>query len=187
MKKSKTLALVTAGLVAGLVLGSIGVSYAAEETETTAPAACTGIRMGEAIRGAGARLIDVLADLTGLSTDEIAAERAAGNSVADIAEANGVPADEVVVAALAARRAILDEKVADGTITQEQADLALERMTERLTDRVASDETGRPAWAGAGRGMGRGMGGGQGAGQGGQGGCAGQGGQGGCGACTVTQ
>jgi len=179
MKRSKSLTLVTAGLVAGLVLGSVGVSYAATESDTTSPVLGAGIRMGSAIRDAGARLVDVLADLTGLTTDEIAAERAEGNSIADIAEANGVSSEAVVDGALDARKAILDAKVADGTITQEQADLAWERMTERVTERVATDETGRPSWAGAGGGMG-----GQGKGQGGQG----MGGQGlRDGSCAVSQ
>ncbi len=177
MKYRKALALVALGLVAGLVFGSVGVSYAQTESDTTNPVVCTGIRMGEAIRGAGARLIDVLADLTGLSTDEIAAERAAGSSIADIAEANGVSGDTVVDEALAARKAILDAKVADGTITQEQADFAYDRMSGRVTERVTTTETGAPSWAGGGRGQG---------GMGGQG-QGGMGGQGACGTCTVTQ
>ncbi len=176
MNKSKVLALVSAGLVAGLVLGSVGVSYAATDTTSTSPLLGTGARMGAAIRGAGARLIDIVADLTGLSVDEVQAQRAEGNSVADIAEANGVSAEAVVSEALAARKAILDAKVADGVITQEQADAAYEQMTERVTDRVSTDEVGRPAWAGAGSATG------------GRGGMGGRGGSGVCGGtCTVTE
>jgi len=164
VKKGKTLALVALGLTAGLVLGSVGVSYAATGTESTSPAVCAGARMGQSIRDAGARLVDVVADLTGLSVEDVQAERAEGASVADIAEANGVSTEEVVAKALDERKAILDAKVADGTITQEQADLAYEQMTERLTYRVTTDETGRPEWAGQGGGQGGrgGMGGGQG-------------------------
>ena len=182
MKKSKAIALVVAGLVAGLMLGSVGVSYAATETEDTSAVVCTGIRMGEAIRGAGARLVDVVADLTGLSADEVQAERAAGKSAADIAEANGVSSDEVVAAALEARKAILDAKVADGTLTADEADAAYERMSDRVTERVTTTETGRPSWAG--QGQGQGGQGSQGKGQGGQG--QGQGGSGTCGTCTAT-
>lgn len=172
MKKSKAIALVSAGLVAGLVLGSLGVSYAATESTGTNTSCVlgTGARMGQAIRGAGARLVDIVADLTGLSVEEVQAQRAEGNSVADIAEANGVSTEAVVAEALAARKALLDEKVADGSITQEQADLAYEQMTTRVTERVSTDEVGRPSWAGAGSGTG---------GRGGQGACGGS--------CVVTQ
>jgi len=127
--------------------------------------------MGQAIRDAGGRLVDIVSNLTGLSVEEVQAQRAAGNSVADIAEANGVSVEAVVSEALAARKAILDAKVADGAITQEQADIAYEQMTERITERVSTDEVGRPSWAGS---AGRGGMGGQGAGA-----CGG--------VCTVTQ
>ncbi|MDO8848768.1 MAG: hypothetical protein Q7W51_10330 [Coriobacteriia bacterium] len=160
MNKRKALALVSAGLVAGLVFGSVGAAYAATGTAGTPLGA--GARMGQAIRDAGARMIDIVADLTGLSVEDVQAQRAEGNSISDIAEANGVSSDAVVDEALAARKAILDAKVADGSITQEQADLAYEQMTERVTERVATDEVGRPSWAAGGTKGGRGGAGGQG-------------------------
>jgi len=170
VNKKKIVSLASAGLVAAMVLGTAGMAYAA--TDTTGPLYGTGARMGQAIRDAGARLVDIVADLTGLSVEEVQAERAAGNSAAEIAEANGVSTEEVVSEALAARKTILDAKVADGTITQAQADAAYERMAERVTERVSTEESGRPSWAGAGSGSGRGSGGGQGARDG---------------SCTVTQ
>ncbi|MBN1192992.1 MAG: hypothetical protein JXA36_04810 [Coriobacteriia bacterium] len=151
MKKSKAITLVSFGLVAGLVLGSMGVSYAATGT---AAGSGLGVRMGQFIRDAGGRLVDVVADLTGLTADEVKAERAEGESLADIAAANGSSSEAVVSSALEARKAILDAKVADGSITQEQADAAYARMSERLTERVATDEVGPPSWAGNGRGRG---------------------------------
>ncbi|GAB4287440.1 MAG: hypothetical protein Kow0067_12380 [Coriobacteriia bacterium] len=169
MKKSKAIMLVAAGLVAGLVLGSVSLAAAAPaDYDPESPVVCAGLGFGRAVNGAGARLIDIVADLTGLSTDEIAAERADGNSLADIAEANGVESDEVVSEALDVRKQLLDERVADGTLTQEQADLMLETMTERLGERIETDEVGPPSWGGPGRG---GMRGGQGF--GGQGACGG--------------
>jgi len=169
MNKSKAVMLVSAGLVAGLVLGSVGVSYAATGSGSTTPVLGAGIRMGQAIRDAGGRLVDIVAELTGLSVEDVRAQRAEGNSIADIAEANGVAAEAVVSDALAARKAILDAKVAQGTITQEQADVAYAQMTERITERVSTDEVGRPAWGGAGCATGgRGTMGGQGT----YGGCA---------------
>ncbi|MDI6692542.1 MAG: hypothetical protein QMD76_04440 [Anaerosomatales bacterium] len=170
MKHSKSLALIAAGLVAGIVLGSVGLAAAAPASTTTPAPQTTGvlsacIGMGQAVRGAGARLIDVLADLTGLSTTDIQAKRAAGESIADIAKSEGVDPDDVVAKALEARKALLDQKVADGTITQEQADAAYAQMQERLTERVTTTATGRPSWAG----QGQGLGGGRGAGRGGNG------------------
>jgi hypothetical protein len=111
--------------------------------------------MGSAIRDAGGRLADIVADLTGLTVDEVKAERAEGRSMEEIAESNGVDGQAVIDAAVEARTTILDAKVAEGTITREQADAAFERMTDRIGERVTSVEVGRPEWAGQGRGRGQ--------------------------------
>lgn len=169
MKKSKAIALLSAGLVAGLVLGTVGVSYAATGTDGQTAACGIGARAGQSMRDAGGRLADIVAGLTGLTVDEVRAERRSGRSIADIAEANGVSGEDVIREALAARKAVLDERVADGTLTQEQADAAYAQMTERLSERVAADETGAPAWSGRGRGRMDGAG------------------QGACGACATNQ
>jgi hypothetical protein len=157
VNSKKLHALTSAGLVAAMVLGTAGMAYGA--TESTGPLFGTGARMGQAIRDAGARLVDIVAELTGLSVEEVQAERAEGDSAAEIAEANGVSAEELVSEALSARKEILDAKVADGTITQEQADAAYAQMSERVAERVTTEESGRPSWSGgssSGRGSGAG-------------------------------
>lgn len=175
MKKSKVVALVAAALVAGLVLGSIGLASAAPAADTSATAGVAQgyrLRMGSAMRDAGARMVDILAKLTGLSEDDIYARRTAGESVADIAKSEGVETATVVDQALDARAAILDAKVADGTIDAETRDEVLARMTDRINERVNSTELG------GGMGRGCGVGGGQGAMGGGRG-------AGACGSCTA--
>lgn len=176
MRKGKSIALVSMGLVAGLVLGSVSFAAAAPaDTQPSNAVVASGLKLGQSIRDAGGRLIDIVADLTGLSTDEVIAEREEGNSVADIAEANGVSSEDVVAEALSVRKEILDARVADGTLTQERADEILAQMSERLSDRVTSDEMGRPEGAGGGRGSG-------GRGAGGRGACDGS-----CAAAETTQ
>lgn len=172
MKRSKAFALAAAALAAGLVLGSLSIASAATETTSTTEPLGYGLRMGVAIRDAGARMVDILADLTGLSVDTIEDRRQDGESVADIAKSEGVDSSTVVDTAIEARSKLLDEKVADGTITADQKAEVLERMTDRLNDRVNSTEVG-----GFGGGMGRGMGGGMGRGAG----------AGTCGGCAVTE
>lgn len=167
MKHGKSIALISAGLVAGLVLGSLGIAAATTTGSATANGpAGAGLGLGATIRSAGARLVDVLADLTGLSVEDIQAKRADGESIAQIAKSEGVDSQTVVDKALAARKAILDERVAAGSITQEQADAAYTRMTERLNDRVNATTTG------PGQGRGRGAGCGSGGVAGSCGGCA---------------
>ncbi len=148
MSKSKVATLVIGALILGLALGSVGIAAAApedvEESEV-GPLYGACLQMGRSIADAGGRMIDIVADLTGLDPAEIHDERVEGKSLGDIAEENGVAVDDVVGEALDRRAALLQERVEDGTITEEQAAEALESMQslrERMTDRIESGETG---------------------------------------------
>jgi len=59
-----------------------------------------------------------------------------GDTIADVAEANGVDVDEVIAAMVDAKADRLDAKVAEGRITQEEADNKLADDEARITDRV---------------------------------------------------
>ena len=128
-------------------------------------------------------MLDVVAKLTGTTAADVQTKRAAGKTFAQIAAEKNVSSSAVVAEALKVRKTLLDKKVADGTITQAQADTALGNMKTRLTDRVNTanaDCDGTGAGAGGGGGKGGGMGRGRGA--GGMGGGRGAG----CGAnCTT--
>jgi len=191
MNKKRVIALAAATLVVGLVLGNIVGAWAAgpaapatsnAATSGVVASACgLGLRMGASVRDAGGRLIDVVAKLTGLSTEDVAAKRAAGQSIAQIAESENVSSATVVDEALKVREQLLAEKVKAGEITQAQADQALAAMKTRLTTRVDSTAAcGSGGGCGAGGGMGAGRG-GMGAGRG-AGGC----GMGGCGVTAQT-
>jgi len=179
MNVRKTVAIGIASLVLGLAIGGVGTASAvtngANSTNPVVAGACgLGLKLGATMRDSGARLSDVVASLTGKSVEDVQAARAQGTSFEKIAADAGVSAEKVVDTALDARKEVLDAKVKDGSITQEQADTALKNMDTRLTERVSSTA---PGCNGAGRG---GMGGGAGMGRG-------RGGAGGCGgACTQT-
>jgi len=176
MSNKRVLMFVAAALVAGLALGTISSAWAAGPTGTAttsgnaviAGACGLGLKLGAAMRDAGGRLADVVADLTGLTVAQVQEKRAAGQSFTAIAKAEGVSSTAVVDEAVKVRKAVLDAKVKAGTITQAQADAALAQMTTRLQTRVDSTAagctgTGSGAGGGGGRGMGRGMGRGTGA------------------------
>jgi hypothetical protein len=180
IRKRQLAAAVAGALIAGLVLGSVSSGFAATAANS-APAqavASCGLGLGGAMRDAGGRLLDVVAKATGFTTTEVAAKRAAGKSFTQIAAEKNVSANTLVGDALKVRQQVLTEKVKSGTITQSQADAALDRMKTRLTDRVA-DPT---ACTGAGMGSGGGSGAQRGAGAGGGAG-GGRGARGG-GACA---
>ena len=170
MTKKRIFAIVAAAAVAIVVLGGAVSVFAATTPAVTQPVATAaatapcgnlGLRLGSAMRDAGGRLLDVVAKLTGKSTDAIIAERQDGKTLAQIAQESGVDSSAVVNEALKIRKQILAEQVAAGTITQAQADAALAQMQTRLTERIETVNqncTGLGAGSGAGGGYGRGMG-----------------------------
>lgn len=85
-----------------------------------------------------------LADLLGLSEEQIEAQRHEGKSLVEIAKAAPKPADEaaLVDAIVAERQKTVDERVADGRLTKEQAAQVMERIKERVAVMVNRTETG---------------------------------------------
>ncbi|MDD3678501.1 MAG: hypothetical protein PHD14_04665, partial [Dehalococcoidales bacterium] len=65
-----------------------------------------------------------------------------GLSMVEIAAGYGVTEDELVEAIMAVKTANLQELVADGTITQEEADLMLQSMLERTCEMVNATQVG---------------------------------------------
>lgn len=88
--------------------------------------------------GAG---VDVAADVLNMTEDELREALADGSSLAEVAEAQGVERQELIDALVSATRAHLEEQVAEGDLTQEQADRRLDGLTEMIERRV--DGTGR--------------------------------------------
>ncbi len=78
-----------------------------------------------------------LADVIGIPFEDIQAALQEGETtLADIAGEQGVSVDELVSGLTAPVAADLADKVADGTLSQEEADERLAEMTERITERV---------------------------------------------------
>jgi hypothetical protein len=121
----------------------------------------------------------ILADALGMTVDELYEALADGKTVAEIAEEQGVELADVVAAVIAPRVEQLEQAVAEGNLTQEQADWMIEEMTEHMTWRFENSGLGdggygggcgmmgggssgrQGGWRGHGMGMGSGMGGGR--------------------------
>lgn len=123
--------------------------------------------IGGVCRGIGS-MGAAIADLFGMTPDELADARNDGQSLADLAEQNDVDQQTLIDTMLAEREEMLDQAVADGRLTQEQADAMLERMTSRVQERVDDPSVGPRGNGGGCDGPGGGAGGG--------GGCGGFGG-----------
>ena len=84
----------------------------------------------------GARNSEAIAEALGMTTEEFHESRGAGQSIADIAAAQGVDVDTVVQAIVDDVEAHLAAEVAEGDITQEEADAKLAGAEEHVTERV---------------------------------------------------
>lgn len=85
---------------------------------------------------------EALAEVLGMEVDELRAALQSGQSVADIAEANGVDTQAVVDALVAQTAERLDAKVEEGQLTSEEAAEKLADKTERIEDGLDDVRTG---------------------------------------------
>ena len=80
--------------------------------------------------------LDAAASYLGLTEDQLRTQLQSGKTLADVAKAQGKSVDGLIDALVAATKKHLDEAVADGRLTQSQADQILADMKQRITDRV---------------------------------------------------
>jgi len=84
----------------------------------------------------GFRNSEAVAESLGVTTDQLREARQAGQSLADVAAAQGVSVDTVVAAVVDSVEAHLAEEVAEGDLTQEEADERLATAEERAAEKV---------------------------------------------------
>jgi hypothetical protein len=78
----------------------------------------------------------VVTDLLGIDAETLRGALAAGSTLAEVAEANGVSVEDLVAALVDEAESHLAERVADGAFTEEEAADRLAEMTDRVTERV---------------------------------------------------
>ncbi|ODA42862.1 hypothetical protein DSBG_0212 [Desulfosporosinus sp. BG] len=127
--------LIAVGTIIG-VLGLAGVAAASYATGATTPAG-------------------IVSALTGKSVEQVTAERAAGKSYGTIANEAG-KLEDFKTQTLERKKVLLDQSVAAGNLTQDQANAAYESIK---ANQATCDGTGRVGMGqGANRGSGLGMG-----------------------------
>lgn len=113
-----------------LYIGQPAVSYAAESgiavTNTWQRGA--GIGMGRVQDS----MIDFISTLIGMDKTAIIEERQTGKSMVSIAGSKGVSEETLVNSVVEKRASIIDQRVKDGTMTEEQAQLCEEEMETRI-------------------------------------------------------
>ena len=90
-----------------------------------------------------AQKIETLTTALGISAEDLRAAKDSGQSVADIASAQGVEVQSVIDSLLANAQARIDAKVADGRIDADRASDRLAKIEERITARVNGEQVER--------------------------------------------
>jgi len=137
MEKHKRVAIFVSVLVALVVLVGAKITFAQEPTLPDSlgsrsegghptwpgPGRGPGIRDNAALNAA-------IAELLGMSVEELEGALADGETIRTLIEESGLDMAEVQTALQTARAEMLQQAVADGSITQEQADQMLDRQSE---------------------------------------------------------
>lgn len=121
--------------------------------------------IGSATAAFAASTADIVSSLTGKTTDELIQERAAGKTYGTIAkEADKL--EEFQVQMFEQKKSILDQRVKDGTLTQQQADEIYEAIKNNQSSCEGTGSVAIGKEYGASFGQGSGMGDGNGTGRG---------------------
>lgn len=121
-----------AGSDAGIVL----LQAETDGTDTDSTGTGDDARSGNRHGNKGGCGLDDAAAAIGIDEADLKAAIEAGDTIADVAAANGVDVDTVIDAMVADKAERLAEKVAAGDLTQEEADAKLADATDRATDKV---------------------------------------------------
>lgn len=126
-----------------LALGAAGLAFAQGRTPTPpgtgyGPGMMGGSRGGYGMMGGAGSygpmhtyMVAAFAEALGLEASEVQTRLAAGDTMWDIAAEQGLSAEEISAVMIAARQAALEQAVADGAITQEQAEWMAQHMAQR--------------------------------------------------------
>lgn len=85
-----------------------------------------------------------VAELLGLTGEELREQLVPGTTLAEVAEANGVSTDELVDALVTFGEERLAQAVENGRLTQEEADAKAADLESEITERVTSELPERP-------------------------------------------
>jgi len=147
MKNPKKI--VASGLIGLIAFGGLAVGApAAYAQDAPTPDAPTTQEDGErptreerqaAREARKAERIEMLTNLLGVSADELAEARQSGQSLADVAAAQGVDVQVVIDALVADKTARIEARIAEGNLSDAAAERAAEKLAnveERVTARV---------------------------------------------------
>jgi len=157
----KTVRLILVGLIGlGIVLGGLSLVYAGNVSNTNstgfgafANAVFTMFKPG--LRGeiADGEMLEDVATYLGVSSDTLRTELQSGQTLAQIAVAQGKTKDGLINFIVSKRTDELKTALSDGKITQEQHDNMKDNLEARVKEMVERTDVGKPGFGGRGKGL----------------------------------
>jgi hypothetical protein len=136
-RRMASLALAVAGVtVVGLLAAGSASAQGGGTVNPLRSPLCTP-RAEEGQSGESGNLAAV-AQALGIDEAVLKAALKSGKTIADVAQANNVPVANVIAAIVADRQSHIAQAVADGKLTQAQADEKLEYLTAKVTESVST-------------------------------------------------
>ncbi|MGD9678391.1 MAG: hypothetical protein AB7V16_08615 [Vulcanibacillus sp.] len=97
---------------------------------------------------------EVVADITGLTDDELYTLRLEGKTIAQIANDEGITTEDLTTTLTLAKISQVEQLFNEGTITEDQKDYMISQAEVRTLDKINRTETGNPGY---GQGQGKAM------------------------------
>ncbi|MCP4540914.1 MAG: hypothetical protein GY832_27580 [Chloroflexi bacterium] len=138
MFKKVSVGVLVVVVLALVVAGAVFAQESFPPTDGVCPygETCGGYGYGMGGFGYHGTMPTILADALGMTSEELYEALSAGQTIAELAEAQGVSLDDLVDALIAPRVEQLEQAVADGYMAQEQADEMIAQMTEHMAYRL---------------------------------------------------
>jgi len=134
---NKKISLGLGALVLTLML-AFGVSAVMAADDSSSTDSFVG-KCGQTVQKGYGMMSGAITDLLGMSQEEIQTERESGKSIAEIAQEKDIDRQALVNSMLEARQQRLQEAVANGYLTQEQADEKIEWMKEKIERKIENN------------------------------------------------
>ncbi|MGA0076279.1 MAG: hypothetical protein ACO3I6_05660 [Ilumatobacteraceae bacterium] len=131
------------GATVVLAAAGFGITTVASAHRVTPASDSRVVRMAPMHDRRNGERLDAVSGLLGITSDELKTELRSGKSLAEIATEKGVDTQKVIDAIVAEMTEKVNEKVAEGKITQDQADTMLANAVERVTAMVNGEHPAR--------------------------------------------
>lgn len=125
-------------LMLALTIGTASVMASTEDADNDSFAG----KCGQTIQKGYGMMSEAVADLLGMSQEEVQAEKENGKSIAEIAQEKDVDEQALTDSMIEAKNQRLQESVENGYLTQEQADEKMEWMKEEMKRKIENGSGG---------------------------------------------